>query len=77
MPNPTEIVAANIRAEMARQRKSQTDLAAALGTTQQAISARFNAKTPFSIEQVTRAADFLGVPASVLFGDTILNVVAS
>lgn len=73
MPSPTEIVAANIRAEAARQRKSQNDLAVALGTTQQAISARFNAKTPFTIEQVTRAAEFLGIPAAVLFGDALLE----
>lgn len=56
-----EHVAAEIRAEMGRQRKRQAELAAHLGVTQASISKRLAGKQPFAIRDIERIADWLGV----------------
>jgi transcriptional regulator with XRE-family HTH domain len=55
-------VAAEVRAEVARQQKTQQDLAEILGLPQQAISLRLNAKRAFRAEELVVLAEALGVP---------------
>ena len=59
-------VAANIRAEAARRRKTQAQLAEAAGLSQFAISRRMREEFPFTLDEVQAIADFLGVPLSDL-----------
>lgn len=64
-----EQVAATVRAELARQRKTQRDLAAALGISQQTVSRRLAGETPFAIDEIEAAARFLGVSVGALVQD--------
>lgn len=59
---PTLRVAANVRAELARLRKSQSDLAGHLGISRPAVSFRLSGQTPMNINELVRIAEFLGVP---------------
>lgn len=71
MSNPTYTtrVADSVRAELARRKITQTELAEALGMTQPAVSRRMSGAVPFDTEELGRIADLLGVPMSVLFGE--------
>jgi transcriptional regulator with XRE-family HTH domain len=53
--------AAEIRAEMARQRKTQADLAEVLGLSQMAVSRRLNAEVDTSLDEIADIAEWLGV----------------
>lgn len=53
------VVAANIRAEAARQKISQTRIACALGLSQQLVSNRMNGKTPFTVDELGVVAEIL------------------
>jgi transcriptional regulator with XRE-family HTH domain len=64
-------VAANVRAEMARQRKRQSDLGDVLGLTQGAVSKRMSGTVALDVNEVGKIAEFLGVPVSALLGDTV------
>jgi transcriptional regulator with XRE-family HTH domain len=64
----TERVAATVRAEMARQRITQTQMAERLGMSQVAVSRRLLGQVPFDVEELGRVAEILDLPASVLFG---------
>ena len=77
--SPTTQTGANIRAEMARRKVSQTTLAEHLGVSQTSISARLSGRTAFDINEIHAIAVFLGVPLSVLLPDTsqITDSVAS
>ena len=59
----------NIRAEMARKRKRQADLAALLGIAQSGVSARMNGKVPFDLHELFLIADWLGVSVHALLAD--------
>lgn len=59
-------VAAEIRAAMARQRRSQAELAAAKGHDQHWWSKRLLGKVPLSVDDLLDAADFLGVEVTDL-----------
>ena len=61
-------VAANVRAEMARQRKRQADLGEVLGLTQGAVSKRMSGTVALDVDELGKIADFLGVPATTLIG---------
>lgn len=63
-------IAANVRAEAARKRRTQADLAGLLGITQQAMSRRFHGHTPFTADEMAVIASDLGVPVSALIGET-------
>jgi len=63
----TEAVAAEVRAEMARQQKQQGDLARHLRVTQATISRRLAGKASFRIEDLQEIATFLNVPVSSFF----------
>ena len=56
-----QAVAENVRAEMARRRVSQKDLADALGLTQPPISRRFHGLVPFDVAELEIVARVLGV----------------
>jgi transcriptional regulator with XRE-family HTH domain len=62
----TERVAANIRAELARQGISQTDLAASLHKSQPTVSRRLLGRVPFSVDELDIIADLLDVPMAQL-----------
>lgn len=66
MATQTQLVAANIRAEMARQRIPQTAIAAALGITQQSVSNRINGRVPIDVDELAVFARLLGVPVASL-----------
>ena len=59
-------VAANVRAEMARQRKRQADLGEVLGLTQGAVSKRMSGTVALDVDELGKIADFLGIPATTL-----------
>lgn len=54
-----EAVATAIRAEMAAQRRSQSELADLLGLSQAGISRRMLGQTPLDVNELVRIADFL------------------
>lgn len=58
----TANVAAEVRAEMARQRRSQRSVADALGVSQTYIWRRLTGDVSFDIAELSAVADFLGVP---------------
>jgi transcriptional regulator with XRE-family HTH domain len=55
-------VAAEMRAEMARQRRTATELAAFLGCSVQSASRRLNGEVRIDLDEVALIADWLGVP---------------
>lgn len=65
---PAERVAAEVRAELGRQRKSGSELAAALGMAQSTVSRRLLGEVPFDVDELHRIADYLGVPVSQFLG---------
>lgn len=58
--------AANVRAEMARKRISQTKLAESLGWSQGAVSRRLSGRVALDLDELERIADQLGVTISEL-----------
>jgi transcriptional regulator with XRE-family HTH domain len=60
-------VADNIRAELARRRKTQSDLAILLGITHQAMSRRMCGQVSFRDRELAQIADHLGVDINLLF----------
>lgn len=68
--SPSAQVGANVRAEMARRRIPQRQLAEALGLSQAGVSKRLNGLTPWDVNEITVVAESLGVPVSALIGDT-------
>lgn len=65
-PRLSSIVAANIRAEMARQKVSQAALAERLGISQAAVSRRLAERSPFELDEVETCASVLNVPVARL-----------
>ena len=63
-----EHVSAEIRAEMARQRISQLELARRLGWSRAAVSRRLSGGTGWSIDEVDKVAGVLGLTLPVLVG---------
>jgi transcriptional regulator with XRE-family HTH domain len=61
-----EIVAGEVRAEMARQKRSQDNLSAELGWTQAFLSRRLTGKNAFSTDEIEAVARALGVPLAQL-----------
>jgi transcriptional regulator with XRE-family HTH domain len=57
-------VAASVRAELARKKITQGQLADALGMTQPAISRRVSGQLPFDVDEIQRIAEFLSVPVT-------------
>ncbi|MQA84085.1 MAG: helix-turn-helix domain-containing protein [Streptosporangiales bacterium] len=63
---PDSIVAAEIRAELARQRISHSALAEKLGVSRAYLSRRLSGDTPLSVPDLAAIAAILGVPISKL-----------
>lgn len=61
-----EDIAAEVRAWMARQRRSQRELSEFLGMGQMAVSQRLSAETPIRATEIVRIAEFLGVSVETL-----------
>lgn len=64
--NLSQSVAAELRAEMARQRKTTTDLAYALKISQSSASLRYSGKQTLTLDEVGIVAEWLGVPLTAL-----------
>lgn len=65
----SERVAATVRAEMARNRVSQTALAETLGLSQAAVSRRLLGAVPFDVDELAQVAELLNVTAASLIGE--------
>ena len=63
-----EYVSREIRAEMARQRISQLQLAERLGWSRAALSRRLTGGTGWSIDEADKVAEILGVDLRMLVG---------
>ena len=61
-------VAAEVRAEMARQRRTQGELAAALRITAPTAARRLDGSVPFDVRELMTVAVWLGVPVTQLLG---------
>jgi len=61
-----QMVADEVRAEMARQRKTAAELALAIGVTQHTVGRRLNGSTPFNVFELARVAECFGLTADVL-----------
>ena len=59
-------VAAEVRAEMARQRRTHADIARALGASEATVGRRLSGDVPFKISELSTVAEFLSVPLSAL-----------
>lgn len=57
-------IAGEIRAEMGRQRLSQTELARRIGISQAAFSRNLNGQVPLTIDFIASVADALDVPVT-------------
>lgn len=64
----TQMVAAEVRAELARRQITQQQLAAAIGLSQASVSERLRGKTPFTTEDLEKVSAALGVHPAVLLG---------
>ena len=69
-------IAAEVRAEIFRQHKTQDDLAALLGLSQPSISARLLGRRSFRAEELKTVADWLQVPLSQLTSPPVREGVA-
>lgn len=66
---PAEYAAAvggEVRAELARQRRTQADLAEALGLSAATVSKRLDGSSPFDLVELAAAANWLGVRVDAL-----------
>lgn len=64
--NPTPDVAAEVRAELGRQSRDNAWLAGQLGVSEMWVGRRLRGKTRFTVEDLHRCADALGIAASDL-----------
>lgn len=60
------VVAANVRAELARRGRSATNLAASIGMSQSAMARRLAGQIAFDVNDLGAVATELDVPLSVL-----------
>jgi len=63
-----ETIAREVRAELARQRRTQDDVAAHLRIGQPAVSRRLKAQVPFTAAELASLAIWLDVPLAQLLG---------
>jgi transcriptional regulator with XRE-family HTH domain len=71
---PQEAVAAEVRAELARQQLSGIRAAKALGWTQNYISVRLRGAVPFDVVDLVAMANLLEVPPAQFFVGLSTNV---
>lgn len=65
---PDQVVATNIRAELARAGISQTAAARALGLADSSLSRRLNGRHSFRVSELYALADLIGVPVHAFIG---------
>lgn len=65
----SERVAANVRAEAARLKMSQRDIAVALGVSQSSANRRYLGVTPIDVEELFALANAFSVPVTKLLPD--------
>lgn len=70
-PTVTTRVTAEVRAEAARQKATQDDIAQILGISQTQVSRRFTGQIDFGIDELAKLADAWGVPFSRLLPDEL------
>jgi transcriptional regulator with XRE-family HTH domain len=63
-------VAANVRAELARRRISQTTVAQRLGVSRQNVAQRLNGRVDFRVGELVAIAALLDVPVTALLTET-------
>lgn len=73
----TESVAANVRAEVARKGKTQTELAFGIGMSKQSVSAKMNADSAFTLNDLERIANWLGIDIQILFQPVRSGLIAA
>ncbi len=61
-------VAANVRAELARRRITQTDVAERLGVSRQNVAKRLNGSVDFRVGELISIANMLGITIGDLVG---------
>jgi len=66
---PTELIAANVRGEVAKKRIRQAEIAERLGLNQQQVSRRLNGQVPISAAELRELAAMLEVPSGTLLGE--------
>jgi transcriptional regulator with XRE-family HTH domain len=72
MPTPArDRVAGNIRAEMARNRLTQSDLAVVLGKSQQSVSKKLRGRIPFDLDEIETLAQHFGIPIEQIVKDPV------
>lgn len=72
----TEIVTAEIRAELARQRKTFAQLAIMLGVNPATITRRMAGHYPWTTEELEKTARWLGIPVADLVSPRVSSRVA-
>lgn len=65
-----DAIAAEVRAEMARQNKTQRQLGEAIGLPQASVCKRLSGESPFRAHELVRVAAFLGQPITQLIPAT-------
>jgi transcriptional regulator with XRE-family HTH domain len=68
---PAERVASNIRAEMARRKRTHAELASVLNLTRSSMHRRMTGEQPLDIDELHKIAAFLGVPVTTLLGEGV------
>ena len=68
---PAERVAATVRAELARHRKTQSGLADHLGYGRTSLHRRMTGEQPFDIDEIHKIATYLDVPVTALIGTDV------
>lgn len=68
----SERVAAEVRANLARQGKKQSDLAVILNVSQQTASNRWNGVHPYTIDDLDAIARALDIPVEALITQPVL-----
>ncbi|WP_280442255.1 helix-turn-helix domain-containing protein [Nocardia brasiliensis] len=63
---PSLLLVGEIRAEMARQRKTTTALAAVIGRSQSTASNRLSGTQPFTFDELIQVCEWLGVSVTEL-----------
>jgi predicted XRE-type DNA-binding protein len=62
-------IATEVRAELARQQRTQREIGAIIGLPQASVQMRLKGITPFRAEELVMIADAIGVPISRLIPD--------
>jgi len=62
-------IAAEVRAEVARQKKSQREIASMLGVDQAGAWRRLNGEQPWRADELVKLAEALGVPVAQFLGE--------